>query len=93
MPFKSGKSGNPKGRPKKGETITDLLREKVDGKASGAKVSRKERIIEKLIGLAESGDLAAMKYIFDRLDGRPAETMKFDHGGIEVRLLEILKYE
>jgi hypothetical protein len=30
MPFKQGQSGNPRGRPKKGEAMTDLLREKIE---------------------------------------------------------------
>ena len=64
--FVPGYSGNPGGRPHKDESLTDVLRRKVD----------KDLIASKLIELAvERGDLGALKYINDRLDGRPVETI------------------
>jgi len=58
---------NPKGGPKKEDAITHILKEKID----------KEAIAEKLIEIAmEKEDLAALKYIFDRVDGRPKETVE-----------------
>lgn len=63
--FLPGWKGGP-GRPPKGEALTDILRTKVD----------KEAIADKLLEIAmEKGDLAALKYIYDRLDGRPVETV------------------
>jgi ribosomal protein L17 len=91
MPYKKGQSGNPLGRPKKGETPTDLLREKVEiPKTAAAKMARKEKIVEKLISLAEAGDLSALKYLFDRLDGRPKESIKLTDGAVDTRLREIM---
>jgi ribosomal protein L17 len=93
MPFKQGKSGNPKGRPKKGEALTDLLRDKLEApKTSKEKLARKEQIIEKLIGLAEGGDLAALKYVFDRLDGRPKESIEFTDNAVDTKLREIMSH-
>lgn len=63
--WEPGESGNPQGRPKKGEALTDVLRSKVD----------KETIAEKLIELAMSGDVQALKYVYDRVDGKPVETV------------------
>jgi hypothetical protein len=58
---------NRNGRPKKGETLTDALREIVD----------KDAVAQKLVEMAmERGDLAALKYIYDRIDGRPVETIQ-----------------
>jgi ribosomal protein L17 len=71
--------------------LTDLLREKIDvPKTAAAKLTRKEKIIEKLITLAEAGDLSALKYLFDRLDGRPKESIELTDGAIDTRLREIM---
>ena len=65
--WEPGQSGNPAGRPKKGMALTDILAAKVD----------KEAIAERLIELAmERGDITALKYIYDRIDGRPKETIE-----------------
>ena len=58
---------NRKGRPPKGQTLTDALRSKVD----------KETLAEKLIEMAfDKCDMAAIKYIYDRIDGTPIQTIK-----------------
>jgi hypothetical protein len=63
-PWKPGESGNPDGRSPKGEALTDILRSKLD----------KEAVAEKLIQIAmEKEDLTALRYIFDRIDGKPKE--------------------
>lgn len=79
--FQKGVSGNPNGRPKKGQTMTDILEKtlkkktvKVDGKL----ISGKEAAAMKLLRLAMEGDVAALKYIFDRIDGKPNQTVKFN---------------
>lgn len=65
MPWQKGQSGNPAGRPKKGQTFTDALEAKLD----------KDELAGKLADLVNKGDLAAIKYCYDRLDGRPVETV------------------
>ena len=64
--WKKGESGNPNGRPPKDQALTDILRSKVD----------KEAIAEKLLEMVDGGDLAAIKYVYDRVDGRPKETIE-----------------
>jgi len=91
MPFSKGKSGNPRGRPRKGETLTDLLREKLETtKTTRDKLTRKEKIAEKLLSLAESGDLGALRYVFDRLDGKPRETIEMENAALDEQLRRIM---
>lgn len=82
MPFKKGKSGNPKGRPKKGKALTDILIDVGAGKIKyigGTKVERKEALAMVLWDKALNGDVNAAKYIYDRIDGKPIE--KLQHFG------------
>jgi len=61
---------NRNGRPKKGESITDLLRETVD----------KQALVDKLIEIAiEKGDIQALKYAIDRMDGKPTELVQMQN--------------
>ena len=66
---------NRKGRPKKGQSLTDILDYNLDMKNKDGVLYR-DGVAKKLIQLALSGDVAAIKYIMDRIDGRPAETIK-----------------
>jgi len=77
-----GKSGNPNGRPPKGRTVTDALRAFAE-KEGKNKQEAKDALAEVLWKLALAGDVAAIKYIYDRLDGRPKETHEItgDDGG------------
>jgi hypothetical protein len=80
---------NRNGRPKKGSALTDILNYKLDLVHKAGKMKR-EAIAEKIIELAISGDIAALKYIFDRIDGKPKESIELTNGAIEVRLREIM---
>ncbi len=64
--FAKGTSGNPAGRPKKGQTITDLLRQKLD----------RERFADALLNLAYSADLAAIKLVLNYVDGLPIQAVQ-----------------
>lgn len=70
-----GYTGNPNGRPKKGTALTDLLNMKLDENKT------RESVVVSLIELATTcPDPAvrfnATRYIFDRIDGRPVETVR-----------------
>jgi hypothetical protein len=90
--FEKGDSRiNRKGRPKKGAALTDILSYKLDQKTNDGKIHR-EVIADKLIALAESGDIAALKYLYDRCDGRPRETVVLENAALEIKLLEVLDH-
>jgi hypothetical protein len=82
MPFVKGQSGNPGGRPSRDNSLTGLLRRELGKKESAEdNATRKQRLTDKLIELALNGDTVAIKYIFDRIDGKPTETVKADIQG------------
>ena len=72
--FKENKDGiNRSGRPKKGETLTDLLKQYLEEKDEDD-ITRKSKLIKKVYELAiEKGDTTMIRYTFDRLDGKPTE--------------------
>ena len=66
--WKKGESGNPNGRR---NAYTDLIKD-FSYKKSGDK-ERREVIVAKLFSLAERGDLRAMQFIIERLEGKALE--------------------
>ncbi len=75
-PYKPGQSGNPGGRDK--DTLTPLLRQFLNADNEAEKIV----IIKEMINIAKSsgmrGQVAALKEIFDRIDGRVPETHKIE---------------
>ena len=69
--WQPGQSGNPNGRPKLGLALTDVLREHMEASDEGDTVPRKQRLAEKLYELAMAGNVSAVEYIANRLDGKP----------------------
>ena len=89
-PFQKGDIRiNRAGRPKKGQALTDILNSVLDFDHRSGKTKR-QVIAEKLVELALKGDMAALKYIFDRCDGRPRETVQLIDAATENKLREIL---
>lgn len=86
MTFQAGESGNPGGRPKQRMWKDALVLALKDGDGQ-----RLRRIAEKVALLAEEGDMAAIKEIGDRLDGKPAQTtvVQGDEEGGPVRFQKI----
>ena len=61
-----GVSGNPNGRPKKGKSLTEAIERGIPY----------DLVVKKLKELVMAGDVAAIKYVCDRVDGRPRETLE-----------------
>ena len=79
--FPRGRSGNPGGRPK-GQSITAALRAELDRPcADDPSVTQGERVAERLLGMAMAGDLAAIREVIDRTEGKAvARTGQGDPG-------------
>jgi hypothetical protein len=75
MPWRAGRSGNPRGRPPKGMTLSGLMRDMAEGvTASG--VTHKQVVVAKIWEMAEGGDLAAARLVFEYVDGKPVERVE-----------------
>ena len=79
---------NRNGRPKKEYCLTDILKDQgnlEDVDSNGKKISRKEAIAQKLWSMAMSGDTIALRYLYDRVDGRPKQSIDLEHsGGLDI---------
>ena len=71
--WKPGQSGNPKGSPKKGESITELMSKYLNGYYGRTKIKRKDLFIRRVFNLAIHGDINCIRYIWTHLDGMPVQ--------------------
>ena len=80
---------NRNGRPKKEYCLTDILKEQgniEDVESKEGMISRKEAIAKKLWAMAMGGDVTALKYLYDRVDGKPLQTIEAEVTRPEVNL-------
>jgi len=81
---------NRRGRPRKGRTLTDALEKHLRKKGDGG-VKNSDALAVTLIELAiKDRNIHAVKYIMDRVDGRPKESIELTDGAIDIRLREIM---
>ena len=67
--FKPGESGNPNGR---NGAMADVFRELAEAKDDQGK-TRKEKILDKILRMAENGSLKAAEIYMNRVEGKPRE--------------------
>ena len=69
--YLKGHTGNPGGRPK--NTLTAILKERMieDVVVNDKWLTTADMIVDQAIHLALDGDMQAIKWIFERVDGRP----------------------
>ena len=73
-PYKKGQSGKPKGRPKKGKCIPDILRRITAGKDKNGEI-KLDVILNKVVDRALKGDTWSIQFIADRMEGKPAQVI------------------
>ena len=86
--FQKGVCGNPGGRPK--SDLTKLLSQFVQAKPEGGKEAWKALIIKRVVALAVQGDMEAVKFIWDRLEGKPALSVAIS-GSVGVFTPDVLR--
>ena len=71
----------PKGSENKDKPFREALRLQLN--AAGANLFALRQIADRLIEMANSGDVQAIKEIADRLDGKPAQAVAMTHDASE----------
>lgn len=85
--FVKGKSGNPNGRPPKGHSITETIREMMDEKPE-----IKRALGAKILEMAMKGDITAMKTIWNYMDGMPIQKNETELSGPAGNPIAIIGY-
>lgn len=83
--WKPGQSGNPKGAPRKDESLTGLLRAYMDETVNPDGKKRKEAFIQAVAKHAVKGDATLIKYLWDRLDGQMKQEILMQTTTIEIK--------
>jgi len=73
--WKKGQSGNPKGRPKKPYCIADIL-SAISKEVSEGNVTKLESLLREVYNHALKGELWAVHFIADRLEGKPKAALE-----------------
>jgi hypothetical protein len=74
--FQSGISGNPAGRPRKANSITQMMREYGDGVDVEGGPTRAQALAAVMWKAALDGDRQIAMYLIDRQDGKPKERVE-----------------
>jgi len=88
--FKPGQSGNPKGRPPKELTLTPKLLERINDVCPSDSQGRTwgEVIIETTLTHAAKGNAAALRELWNRIDGKQDQALSIE-GEINVNHIDV----
>jgi hypothetical protein len=89
--WKKGVSGNPHGRPKKQDSLTNLLKDEIGQicPADREKRTWKQLIVRAALQLAMKGNATALKEVWERLDGKTLQMEKVQFGGPDGKAVTI----
>ena len=79
MAFEKGQSGNPGGRQKGEKIWRDALRRAI-ARREDDDPQALEKLADKLVSMASEGDIAALRELADRLDGKPKQQTEITGG-------------
>lgn len=78
--FKPGQSGNPNGRPK--STLNKTLAKLLANKCPGRTFTNEEAVCRVVVELAKEGDKDMINFIWDRIVGKPLQTLSSDNPNV-----------
>ena len=82
--FSKGKSGNPKGRPTKGDCLVSCLKEELASLvAKGSPLTKEQMIAKALVDKAMLGDIMAIRLAFEYTAGKPTQAIEMS-GSVNV---------
>jgi len=76
---------NRKGRPRKGKSLTEILEKALRSEKNYKALA--DILIEMAI---KDKNITAIRYIYDRIDGKPKETVELENSSVNIKLLEIM---
>ena len=79
-----GTTPNPNGRPKKGFSLTEAMKEYLATTDPVTKKTRQEQLIEKTHEQALAGDATSKKLIWNYLEGMPKQQVDHTSGGEKI---------
>lgn len=92
--FQPGQSGNPAGRPKKGDALADMIAEVMEsvagdltGKPGDDKRTIQQAIIRRMALNAIGGDVKAAQWLADGECGRPYQRVEIEIKGVPLPLV------
>lgn len=71
--WKPGQSGNPKGRPPMGESLTETMRAFLNEVPEGQELTYKQMFVKKSYQKAYEGDPTFAKLVWNYIDGMPIQ--------------------
>lgn len=74
--FVPGVSGNPAGKPKGVRHMTSLLEDAIRKVAEDNGTPEDVQIVKSVIQKAKEGDMRAIEHIWDRLEGKPQQSIE-----------------
>jgi hypothetical protein len=92
--WKPGECPNPKGRPRKGNTLADAMREYLDQKIDGRDETRKDVFVKAMYASAIKGNGISQRIYANYVDGMPKEYKPqepYDETVTEARLYRLYK--
>lgn len=95
MTFKAGVSGNPGGKPVEGKIWREAIQRALKRRETGEDKQALEYLADALLDQCLKGDVAALKELGDRLDGKAKETvdMNIKTPQAVVRPIEVVTIE